>query len=131
MPDLFSTLGSNAQRVTPDTFNYGTPAVYPLVINRNDEGNWTGYADNGSDFYKVINYLQGRGVEIYGIGEISGTTFTILTNWGKVPKDANNSQEPSDEGDIDLLQDEISTLLSIGVNVFYGKIRGGDISYDC
>jgi hypothetical protein len=131
MADLFSTLGSNAQRVTPDTFNYGTPAVYPLVINRNDEGNWTGYADNGSDFYKVINYLQGRGVEIYGIGEISGTVFTILTNWGKVPKDEGNSQEPNDESDIDLLQDEISNQLSIGVSVFYGKIRGGDINYDC
>jgi hypothetical protein len=131
MPDLFSTSGVNAQKISHDTFNYGTPAVYPLVIVRNDEGDWTGYANSGSDFYKVVNYLQGRGVELYGIGEVSGTTFTILTNWAKVPKDANNSQDPSDEGDIDLLQDEISELLSIGVNVFYGKIRGGDISYDC
>jgi hypothetical protein len=133
MPDLYSSIGQNNQKVTEDTFNYGTPEVYPLVINRNDEGDWTGYADSGSDFFKVINYLQGRGVEIYGIGEVSGTVFTILTNWGKVPKDEGNSQEPNDTSDIDLLMDEISDLLSIGVNVYYGKIRGGDIIYnnDC
>jgi hypothetical protein len=75
MADLYSSIGQNNQKVTEDTFNYGTPRVYPLVINRNDEGNWAGYADSGSDFFKVINYLQGRGVEIYGIGEVSGTGF--------------------------------------------------------
>jgi hypothetical protein len=125
--------GVNNKKVTHDTFNYGTPEVYPLVINRNDEGDWTGFADNNSDFHKVLNYMQGRGVEIYGIGEVSGSVFTILTNWGKVPKDEGNSQEPNDTSDIDLLQDEIDDLLSIGVNVFYGKIRGGDIIFnnDC
>jgi hypothetical protein len=131
MPDLFSTVGVNAQRVTPDTFNYGTPRIYPLVIIRNDEGDWTGYADNGSDFYKVINYLQGRGVEIYGIGEIDGTIFTILTNWGNVPKDDGDSQEPNTNDDIDLLENEISTLLNIGVNVEYGKIVGNNINHNC
>jgi hypothetical protein len=133
MPDTYSSVGQNARKIKEDTFNYGTPAVYPLVIERNDEGDWTGDADSGSDFYKVVNYLQGRGVEIYGIGEISGTRFTILTNWEKVPKDAGNSQEPDDSSDIDLLQDEISSELSIGVRVFYGKIRGGDIIFnnDC
>jgi hypothetical protein len=133
MPSLYSqtAFAKNTQKVTEDTFNYGTPRVYPLVINRNDEGNWAGYADSGSDFFKVINYLQGRGVEIYGIGEVSGTVFTILTNWGNVPKDANNDQEPNDESDIDLLQDEISNLLSIGVDVYYGKIQGSSISYNC
>ncbi len=131
MPDIFSTEGVNAQRAKHDTFNYGTPAIYPLVIQRNDEGDFSGHENNGSDFYKVLNYLQGRGVEIYGVGEVSGNTFTVLTNWAKVPKDEGNSQEPNDNGDIDLLQDEISTLLSIGVNVFYGKIRGSGISYDC
>ena len=134
MADLYdSDLGRNAQKIKHDTFNYGTPEVYPLVIERNDEGDWTGYADSGSDFFKVLNYLQGRGVEIYGVGEVSGTRFTILTNWGKVPKDEGNSQEPNDTSDIDLLQDEIDDLLSIGVNVFYGKIRGGDIIFnnDC
>jgi len=125
------TVGNNNQKVKHDTFNYGTPEVYPLVIQRTDEGDWTGYADGGSDFFKVLNYLQGRGVEIYGVGEVSGNTFTILTNWGKVPKDDDNDPEPNDSSDIDLLEDEISNLLSIGVGVYYAKIRGGEISYDC
>jgi hypothetical protein len=131
MADLYSSIGQNAQKVTHDTFNYGTPRIYPLVIIRIDEGDWTGYASTGSDFYKVVNYLQGRGVEIYGIGEVSGTVFTILTNWGKVPKDSNNSEEPNDDDDIDLFATEISTLLSIGVDVYYGKIQGSSISYNC
>jgi hypothetical protein len=131
MPDLYSSdLGLNTRKMKHDTFNYGTPRIYPLVIVRNDEGDWTGYADSGSDFFKVLNYLQGRGVEIYGIGDVIGNTFTILTNWGNVPKDDGNDPEPNDSSDIDLLMDEISNLLSIGVNVYYGKIRGGDISYD-
>jgi hypothetical protein len=131
MANLYSSIGQNAQKATHDTFNYGTPRVYPLVINRNDEGNWTGFADSGSDFFKVLNYLQGRGVEIYGVGEVDGTYFTILTNWGNVPKDSGNDLEPNNSDDIDLLQNEISTQLNIGVNVYYGKIKGDDISYNC
>jgi len=123
--------GVNYKKFTHDTFNYGTPRIYPLVIVRNDEGDFTGYADNNSDFYKVLNYLQGRGVEIYGVGTVSGNTFTILTNWGNVPKDDGESQEPNDENDIDLLRVEILAGTGIGVDVFYGKIRGGNIDYDC
>ena len=130
MADLYASIGQNAQRVKEDTFNYGTPEVYPLVIQRVDEGGWGDYSANGSDFYKVLNYLQGRGVEIYGVGEVNGDYFTVLTNWGKVPKDAGEDQ-PDNEGTDALLQDEISTLLNIGVNVWYGKIVGDDISYNC
>ena len=130
MADLFSTLGSNAQRAKHDKFNFGTPEVYPLVINRIDEGSWAGYADNGSDFYKVLNYLQGRGVEIYGVGEVDGNYFTVLTNWGKTPKDA-GEEGPNNFDTDDLLASEINTLLNIGVTVWYGKIKGDDISYNC
>ena len=130
MANLYSSIGQNAQKATHDTFNFGTPRIYPLVFIRNDEGDWTGYADSGSDFFKVLNYLQGRGVEIYGVGEVDGIYFTILTNWGNVPKDDGNNPEPDDESDIDLLQDEISSQLSIGVRVYYAKIRGDDIIYD-
>jgi hypothetical protein len=131
MADLYSSIGQNNQKVTHDTFNYGTPRIYPLVIIRNDEGDWTGYADSGSDFFKVINYLQGRGVEIYGIGEVSGSQFSIFVNWEKTPKDDGDDQEPNANDDIDLFEDEISTLLSIGVNIEYGKIIGGNLSNDC
>jgi hypothetical protein len=123
-------LGGNTRKTKHDTFNYGTPRIYPLVFIRNDEGDWTGYADSGSDFHKVVNYLQGRGVEIYGIGEVSGGTFSIFVNWEKTPKDA-GQEEPADTGDLDLLQDEISTLLNIGLAIEYGKIQGGALDNDC
>jgi len=130
MANLISTIGSNSTRAKHDTFNYGTPEVYPLVIERIDEGSWSGYADANSDFYKVLNYLQGRGVEIYGVGEVDDNYFTVLTNWGKTPKDA--GEEGPNNFDTDaLLEGEISTLLNIGVNVWYGKIQGDDISYNC
>jgi len=128
---MTSAFGANAQKVTHDTFNYGTPRIYPLVIIRIDEGDWTDYASSGSDFYKVVNYLQGRGVEIYGIGEVSGSQFSIFVNWEKTPKDAEDDQEPNANDDIDLFENEISTLLSIGVNIEYGKIIGGALSNDC
>ncbi len=130
MANLYSSIGQNAQKATHDTFNYGTPRVYPLVIVRNDEGDWTGYADSGSDFFKVLNYLQGRGVEIYGVGEVSGNVFTVLVNWEKMPKDA-GEDDPDVATELGLFEDEVNALLGIGCNFEYGKIIGGNISYNC
>jgi hypothetical protein len=127
--DVATTLGSNNRQSKHDTFNYGTPRVYPLVLVHGTS--WNGHADANSDFHKVINYLQGRGVEIYGIGQVSGSIVSILVNWEKVPKDANDNQEPDDTSDIDLLQNEINSLLGINCRVWYGKIQGNNISYDC
>lgn len=121
--------GVNNKKSAHDTFNYGTPRVYPLVLVHGT--NWNGHADNNSDLYKVLNYLQGRGVEIYGVGQVSGNEVTILTNWEKTPKDDGDNQEPDDTSDIDLLTNEISSLLGITCTVFYGKIQGNNISYDC
>ena len=129
--EVATTLGGNTRKTKHDTFNYGTPRIYPLVIIRTDEGDWTGHADSDSDFHKVINYLQGRGVEIYGIGDVSGTNVSIFVNWEKTPKDDGDDQEPNDNDDIDLFEDEISDLLSIGVNIEYGKIIGGALANDC
>jgi hypothetical protein len=122
--------GVNYKKFTHDTFNYGTPRIYPLVIQRSDEGDFADYADNNSDFYKVLNYIQGRGVEIYGLGTVVGNTFTILTNWEKVAKDEGDSQEPNDTRDIDLLQDEVLAGTGIEVRVWYGKILGGTLSWN-
>jgi len=131
MADLYnSDLGRNAQKITHDTFNYGTPRIYPLVIQRYDEGDWTGYADSGSDFFKVLNYLQGRGVEIYGVGEVSGVYFTILVNWDKMPKDSNDTQEPDIGTEIALFEDEVNSLLGIGCNFEYAKIVGDTLVYN-
>ncbi len=129
MAETYSSVGQNARKLTHDTFNYGTPRVYPLVLVHGDS--WSGHADNNSDLYKVINYLQGRGVEIYGIGDVSGNEVTILANWDKIPKDAGDPEGPNDTSDIDLLTNEINTLLGITCTVYYGKIQGNNISYDC
>ena len=126
--------GVNNKKVTHDTFNYGTPEVYPLVINRNDEGDWTGFADNNSDFHKVLNYMQGRGVEIYGIGEVSGNYFTVFVNWNTLAQDSTADENlgyPNiADGDLDYLENEISDNLSIGVNIWHGKVRADDIVYN-
>lgn len=127
--EVATTLGSNNRQSKHDTFNYGTPRVYPLVLVHGT--NWNGHANANSDFHKVINYLQGRGVEIYGIGSVSGNEVTILVNWEKVPKDISDDQEPNDFNNIDLLNNEINSLLGITCTVFYGKIQGNSINYDC
>jgi len=129
MAETYTSVGQNARKLKHDTFNYGTPRVYPLVLVHGT--NWDGHADSNSDLYKVITYLQGRGVEIYGIGDVSSDEVTILANWDKIPKDANDSEGPNDTSDIDLLQDEINSLLGITCRVWYGKIQGNTISYDC
>ena len=134
---MTSAFGANAQKVTHDTFNYGTPNIFPLVIQRNDEGSWTGFADNNSDFHKVLNYMQGRGVEIYGIGEVSGNYFTVFVNWNTLAQDSTADENlgyPNiANGDLDYLENEISNNLSIGVNIYHGKIVADDIEYnnDC
>jgi hypothetical protein len=130
MANLYATLGQNNQKVTHDTFNYGTPRIYPIVVVRTDEGDWTGYASSGSDFFKVVNYLQGRGVEVYGIGDVSGTAFSIFVNWEKMPKDA-GEEDPNDTAELNLLMTEIQDKLSIGVRIDYGKIIGEALSNNC
>jgi hypothetical protein len=129
MAETYTSVGQNARKLKHDTFNYGTPRVYPLVLVHGT--NWDGHADSNSDLYKVITYLQGRGVEIYGIGDVSNDEVTILANWDKIPKDANDSEGPNDTSDIDLLTDEINSLLGITCRVWYGKIQGNSINYDC
>jgi hypothetical protein len=133
---MTSTFGANAKKTTHDTFNYGTPKIYPLVVSRTDEGNWTGHASSGSDFHKVMTVIQSR-AEIYGIGEIENTYFTILVNWNTLAQDDNaseNTGEPqTDSGDLDYLEDEIEDATGITVQVWHGKIVGSTIDFneDC
>jgi hypothetical protein len=129
--------GVNNKKSTHDTFNYGTPNIYPLVITRTDEGNFTGHELNNSDFHKVLNYMQTRGVEIYGIGEVSGTQFTVLVNWNTLAQDNTDDENlgyPNiADGDLDYLENEISNALGISVTIYHGKIVADDIGYnnDC
>ena len=130
------TFGQNSQKTTHSTFNYGTPKIYPLVVERVDEGSFTGHADSGSDFHKVVAVIQTR-AEIYGIGEVETTRFTILVNWNTLAQDnvANeNTGEPqTDNGDLDYLETEILNATGIDVQVWHGKIVGSEIDFnmDC
>ena len=124
------TVGANARKTTHDTFNYGTPAIYPLVVERTGGGDWTGYADAGSDFHKVVAAIQTR-VEIYGIGEVSGNYFTLLVNFNTLAQDDGDEQEPNIVDDLDYLNAEVSAATGITVNIENGKIVSDDINYDC
>jgi hypothetical protein len=129
--DTGATVGANSRKTAHDTFNYGTPAIYPLVVTRTDEGDWTGHADAGSDFHKVMAVIQTR-AEIYGIGEISGTVFTLLVNLNTLAQDDNDYDDvPGDDADLDYLATEISNATSIGVEIENGKIVGENIANDC
>jgi hypothetical protein len=126
--------GVNYKKSTHATFNYGTPNIFPLVITRTDEGDWTNYADNDSDFHKVLNYMQGRGVEIYGLGEVAGTQFTVLVNWNTLAQDNSSSENrgypQTENGDLDYLENEISDNLNISVTIYHGKIIADRIDYN-
>ena len=134
--DAGATVGANSRKTKHDTFNYGTPKIYPLVISRTDEGNFTGHASANSDFHKVVAAIQTR-AEIYGIGEVETTYFTILVNWNTLAQDdlaSENTGEPEVlAGDLDYLEDEIFDATGITVQVFHGKIVGSEIDFimDC
>ena len=131
--DAGAAVGANTRKTTHDTFNYGTPRIYPLVVTRTDEGDWTNFANSGSDFHKVMAVIQTR-AEIYGIGEISGTQFSILVNWNTLAQDNDpdeNTGEPDvDVGDLDYLETEIDDATGIAVTIYHGKIVGDDIDYN-
>jgi hypothetical protein len=134
--EVATTLGANNRKTKHDTFNYGTPTIYPLVVSRTDEGSFTGHADANSDFHKVIAVIQNR-AEIYGIGEVENTYFTILVNWNTLAQDdlaSENTGEPEVQaGDLDYLENEIDDATGITVQVFHGKIVGSEIDFimDC
>ena len=123
------TVGANARKTAQDTFNYGTPAIYPIVVIRTDEGDWTGHASAGSDFHKVVAAIQTR-AEIYGIGDVSGNQFSVFVNWNTMAQD-DGEYEPNDNEQIDYLEAEILAATGIGVQVDAGKIVGGALSNDC
>jgi len=132
--EVATTLGANTRKTREPSFNYGTPNIYPLVITRTDEGDFDNPNSSDSDFHKVMTVIQGR-AEIYGIGEVSSTQFTILVNWNTLAQDATPASENTGypqvaTGDLDYLEDEINDATGITVTVYHGKIEADDISYN-
>jgi hypothetical protein len=121
--------GVNNKKTQHDFVNFGTPAIHPLVVVRNDEGDFTGHADNNSDFHKVMTILQTR-MEIYAVGAVSGTTFTLMVVDNTLAADAGNERAPTSVPDLDYLQNEVLAGCGVGVRIYNGKIVGSGISYD-
>jgi hypothetical protein len=121
--------GVNYKKTQHDFVNFGTPAIHPLVVVRNDEGDFTGHADNDSDFHKVMAILQTR-MEIYAVGAVSGTTFTLMVVDNTLAADDGNERAPTSTPDLDFLQNEVSNGCGIGVRIYNGKISGTSINYD-
>jgi hypothetical protein len=137
MPDLYSNtaLAGNTRKTAHDTFNYGTPVIYPLVVIRTDAGNFNNPGDSNSDFHKVMTVIQTK-AEVYGIGEISGNSFTVLVNWNTLPQDStaneNTGSPQITNGDLDYLATEINNIHGIALKVWHGKLRGSSLVYnDC
>lgn len=134
MPD--NGQGVNNKKTQHDFQNFGTPAIYPLVIERTDEGDFTGYELNNSDFHKVMTVLQSR-CEVYGVGEVENARFTIFVNWNTLAQDgaaSENTGSPQvDTGDLDYLQTEIFAATGVDVRVWHGKVVGSEIDFnmDC
>ena len=124
--------GVNNKKTQQDFVNFGTPAISPLVVYRNDEGNWNGHADNNSDFHKVMTILQTR-CEIYAVGEINGLNFTLLVTDNTLAADAGDDRPggPNDYEDLDYLENEVLVGCGVGVKIYNGKLRGDSISYNC
>lgn len=130
--EVATTLGDNSRKTRHDTFNYGTPTIYPLVIVNNDS-NWTDFANSDSSFHKVMTVIQSR-AEIYGIGEVEDNDVTILVNWNTLAQDdtaSENTGSPQvDTGDLDYLAAEILAATGINVKIWHGKFVGTEIDYD-
>lgn len=127
--DSAYTVGANSRKTAQDTFNYGTPAIYPIVVIRTDEGDWTGHASAGSDFHKVVTAIQTR-AEIYGIGNISSAQFSVFVNWNTMAAD-DGEYEPNVDEQLDYLEAEILAATGITVQVDAGKIVGGALANNC
>lgn len=123
------------RKILHDTVNYGTPKIYPLVIE-NTDGNWTNFGDAGSNFQKVMAVIQSR-AEIYGIGEVENQYVTILVNWNTLAQDNNTSENTGspqvDTGDLDYLETEVFNATGVNVTIWHAKFVGSEIDFnmDC
>lgn len=77
-----------------------------------------------------MSVIQTR-AEIYGIGSVSGTQFTLLVHFRTLAQDDGDETEPNVVDDLDYLATEVSNATGITVNIENGKISSDDISYDC
>ncbi len=124
-------MSDNWQKAT-HTSNLGTPRLTYLVVNRTDGGDWEdgsgSHALSNSDFSKSILLLQARGVDIYDIGEVVGSRYTVAATANTCP--LGDGESIGDGGINDLLTDWLADELGFAVEVWNAKLRSDDIYYD-
>jgi len=128
MPDLFSTLGQNAQK-TVDSTTFGTRDLVFLQIGNGGQDLGTDYTAAGSNFFKLTQCLQ-QTIEIYGVGIPSGTNVTIIANRQSVP--FSGSEATNAGGRVSALETLINAHPDLsGFEVYNGKMDGWGIQNDC
>lgn len=124
-------MSENWQKATK-TSNLGTPRLTYLVVNRTDGGDWDdgdgSHAASNSDFSKSILLLQARGVDIYDIGEVAGSRYTVAATANTCP--LGEGESIGDGGVNSFLSDYLSEHLGFSVEIWNAKLRSDDIWYD-
>ncbi len=124
-------MSENWQKAT-HTSNLGTPRLTYLVVNRTDGGDWEdgsgSHTESNSDFSKSILLLQARGVDMYDIGEVVGSRYTVAATANTCPLD--EGQSIGDGAQNQFLSDYLAEHLGFGVEVWNAKLRSDDIWYD-
>lgn len=123
-------MSENWQKATR-TSNLGTPRLTYLVVNRVDEGDWDvegNHTESNSDFSKSILLLQARGVDIYDIGEVVGSRYTVAATANTCP--LGEGESIGDAGQNQFLSDYLTEHLGFSVEVWNARLRSDDIYYD-
>ncbi len=124
-------MSDNWQKAT-HTSNLGTPRLTYLVVNRTDGNDWEdgsgSHALSNSDFAKSILLLQSRGIDMYDIGEVSGSRYTMAVRADSVIYA--DGESIGDGAENSLLTTFLSDELGFSVEVWNAKLRSDDIWYD-
>lgn len=124
-------MSENWQKATR-TSNLGTPRLTYLVVNREDEGDWDSegndHRESNSDFAKSILLLQACGVDMYDIGQVSGSRYTVAATANTCP--LGEGESIGDGNRNTFLSAYLSDNLGFSVEVWNARLRSDDIYYD-
>jgi hypothetical protein len=127
-----ATLGANTRKAN-QVYNTGTRqlAFLQLSVTCVTDDIATNYTDPDSNFSKLMRILQQR-VEIYGVGQPSGTEVTIIISKDSLALTEAEEADPGDNADIikDTIEAE-SALFSSAFVQWGSKISGWSIENDC
>lgn len=89
----------------------------------------TDYTASDSNFQRLLQVLQQR-LEIYGVGEPSGSEVTVIAARSTIP--FTGSEEQDAGGNVSVLETMVEdSEYFTSANVFQGQITGWSIENDC